>query len=349
MNGVVCLVACCLLGLAVATTPSAPQIPDVFYSKVSVSVKEGNDYWRGGGLYAFDTPAGRARTDVRLDGNAGYRSIHILDRYDLNATYIILDDRCEKKATSGTLEDPWAWVAKASFAGNSTYGGNTLNEWTFALNSVTTLKVSVLASDPTKPVFFSSRTTNGSFISEWDMIFLEFDPTTPENWVWYVPEMCENNSTGLMNLKGSASATVYFANSQWDCTDPSCSSRVPVGSGQPGYECAEFVARSLAYGGYLPGLAWNAAQGTYGSWRGYNLLLTTGLAGYLGAIGFQKLPNSGGSVNAAVAIFGDAGDGYFSHTCIGIASDTVDCHNNARQGYVATGIMYQGIDAVYGP
>jgi len=153
----------------------------------------------------------------------------------------------------------------------------------------------------------------------------------------------------LENLKGSASGVIYFANSQWDCADYYCKSRVPVGSGQPGYECAEFVARSLAYGGYISGLAWNTAQSTYGNWNGHNLLLTTGLASFLAEIGFSKLPNSGSSVNAAVAIFGDAGDGYFSHTCIGIGSDTVDCHNNARQGYQATGIMFQGIDAVYGP
>jgi len=105
----------------------------------------------------------------------------------------------------------------------------------------------------------------------------------------------------------------------------------------------------LAYGGYIPGLTSSDPQASYGNYKGHNLLLTTGLATALADLGFKKLANSGSSVNEAVAIFGDAGVGYFSHTCIGVGPSTVDCHNNARKGVSAAGEMYLGIDAVYGP
>lgn len=42
-----------------------------------------------------------------------------------------------------------------------------------------------------------------------------------------------------------------------------CTSTVSEGSGQSGYQCAEFVARSLAAGGYIPGLSGLESQGSY--------------------------------------------------------------------------------------
>jgi hypothetical protein len=299
-----------------------------------------------GGLYAFDVPNGEARIDVNLDGNTGPRAIHILDRYDMNSTYIITDGKCTKNSVTGSLSSPWEWVASASYVGISTYEGNTLYDWQLTDKTNTTLKVSVLQSDVNKPVFFSSRYVNGSEIDLTEIIFLEFNASTPEAWVFYIPKACDSSISGV---GADPSGVIYFANSQWDCAEPTCASRVPAGSGQPGYECAEFVARSLAYGGYFPGLSATAPQSTYLNWKGYDLCYTTHLASALASVGFKKLANSGSSVNVAVAIFGNAGDGSFSHTCIGIGANTVDCHNNARKSVSGSGEMYLGIDAVYGP
>jgi len=345
MNAALVLL-CCLLGLAVAADPTRPQISDVFYAKVSIAVKEGTSYWRGGGLYAFDVPQGRARIDVRLEGPSGTISNHILDRYDLNATYIIEDDKCTKKTVSGSLGNPWAWIATATFNGTSSFGGHSLDDWTAVVDGDTTLKVSVLSADTTKPVLFSEKYVNGSYIEQTDMTFLEFNTSTPEEWVFSIPSFCTKEKS---LVGGNPGDTAYFANSQWDCANPTCSQRVPAGSGQPGYECAEFAARSLAYGGYIPGLTSGAPQGSYGNYKGHNLLLTTGLADCLAGLGFRKLPNSGSSVSAAVAVFGNAGDGTFSHACIGVGNNLIDCHNNARYQYPVSSIMYLGIDAVYGP
>ncbi len=96
----------------------------------------------------------------------------------------------------------------------------------------------------------------------------------------------------------------------------------------------------------------------------YDLCYCQSLAGALAALGFSKKPNSAGYVQTAVAVFGDGGDGYFSHaciglflivdvekliTCIGVGNDIVDCHNNARYQLPVQNIMIGGIDALYAP
>jgi hypothetical protein len=45
-----------------------------------------------------------------------------------------------------------------------------------------------------------------------------------------------------------------FADSQWNCTDPTCKYHVLAGDSQEGYRCAEFVSRVVAAGGGIPGI-----------------------------------------------------------------------------------------------
>lgn len=73
------------------------------------------------------------------------------------------------------------------------------------------------------------------------------------------------------------SSAVQYANSHWNCGDAACSFTVSAGSGQNGFQCAEFVARALAAEGLMPGLSTNSSQSAYGSYRAangktYNLL-----------------------------------------------------------------------------
>jgi hypothetical protein len=131
-----------------------------------------------------------------------------------------------------------------------------------------------------------------------------------------------------------------FANSQWDCTTPSCSSRVPAGTAQPSYECAEFVARSLASAGLIP-LSDVAAQSAYGSFHAngktYDLLWVSsknggikGLDDYLGDSGWKSCGASGSCVTDCSALMVDGADGAYSHTVVGVGAQTVDAHNMAR-------------------
>jgi hypothetical protein len=102
-----------------------------------------------------------------------------------------------------------------------------------------------------------------------------------------------------------------------NCADPSCSSTVPAGSGQPNYECAEFVSRSLASGiipllflllsslhvvsvyflaGYVPNLGPLDPQANYGSYsyngQTYDLLWTSSQSG--GPLGVEDFLQASG-------------------------------------------------------
>lgn len=46
---------------------------------------------------------------------------------------------------------------------------------------------------------------------------------------------------------------------------------------------------------------------------------------------------------------GNAGDGTMSHICIGIGSNTLDCHNNARQAMSVQFIFYLGVNYILAP
>lgn len=46
-----------------------------------------------------------------------------------------------------------------------------------------------------------------------------------------------------------------------------------------------------------------------------------------------------GEVQAGYAVAGDAGEGAYSHMCIGVDTDTIDCHNNARYHVHATSFL----------
>jgi hypothetical protein len=146
-----------------------------------------------------------------------------------------------------------------------------------------------------------------------------------------------------------------FADREWDCANPPCSSVVSSGSSQPNYECAEFVARSLAAGGYIPGLGAYAAQSAYGSWsyggKVYDLLWVSDLQG--GPLGLREALlalgwGAGGSIVQKSAVFVDGSDGAYSHVAIGVGSNMCDAHNNARY-HVSPCNTYYTVNQVLNP
>jgi len=146
---------------------------------------------------------------------------------------------------------------------------------------------------------------------------------------------------------------IRFANEEWLCADPQCRSKVLPGQFQNNYECAEFVARSLAAGGFLPNLKPRAPQVDYEGYPfhgdRYALWNTYGLNDALHALGFQKQPNSPSSVRAGCAVIGDPGDGYFAHACLGVGNGEVTCHNMARHNIPVGDVMVDGINSVMCP
>jgi len=334
--------------------PIRPQISDVFYSEVNVHVFEANRnrVLNGGGLVSFDIPLGQARSDFKLENpQHQIEVIDILDRYDLNAEYVIKDDfTCQKEKVSGTLMNPFAWVDNATYDSSSTFNGKSVDTWQLVIGNVTKI-ISVLSDDVNTPVWTAERISFNGTHDNREITYLSWSTSIPGAWVFAVPTICDNVTQSFDSLGGDINSVIYFANSQWNCANVACSSRVPAGSGQEGYECAEFVARSLAAGGYITGLSSTAAQSAFGNYKGLNLLVTTSLSEALGRLGFVKRAATSSSVRAAAAAFGDGGDGYFSHAVIGISTsnDDIDAHNNARQNIPVVNDLYKAIDAVWGP
>jgi len=347
-----------------------PIIASNFHAKVSVSMVEGDvrgnaPSWRGGGIFALDMDSGISRTDIRLEGlRVGQKPIHLhaLDRYDRESTFIIDElarsdettSRCTQRTVTGKPEHPFAWVSKAEYTGLSQYLGMSLENWEyFDTSAKMKMKLSVKRHSNT-PVFFSTRHASNFSVSEWSMTFMEWNEARMPAWMTYIPQSCwfAGKNSAPTDLRDNA-GVVYFANKNWNCADVACSSTVPAGSGQPGYACAEFSARSLCYGGYIPGVGAYDPQGSYYSYSyggtTYDLCLTTSMSDALGALGFTKLAAQASSVTAGVAVFGDGGDGYFSHAVIGVGPQTVDAHNNARYNIAVTDDLFQGIDACWGP
>ena len=156
----------------------------------------------------------------------------------------------------------------------------------------------------------------------------------------------------LQTAHANASA-ITFANNNWACLDVACTTKVQAGDAQPDYECAEFVARSLAFAGYMPGLGSLSPQSDYykynphlGNGRVYDLLLVTPTSGYYTLQDYLSdsrfatdiHQNLSSAVVGDVVIFRDANN-VAQHTAIisvatsSASSTAVDAHNNARHNY----------------
>jgi len=348
----------CFCLFVVCFAQTRPSIPSTFYARVRVNLLSGpnhhKDSWIGGGIYALDVKTGYKRVQFNLDAESfevpAQIHYHALDRYDMGSTYSIDYSRmCTVESVNGRLETPFKWVENATFAGESEYLGFTLENWEYTDASKVHYKISVKKGTNDPLVF----TTGNQIVTDKDamleMTVLEWHNTIRPEIRSYIPSTCQ----GYDILQGSVSEVVQFADANWDCADPACSSTVPSGSGQPDYGCAEFVARSLAAGGFIPGLGPLDSQSAFGGWsydgNTYDLLYCSNLSDALSVLGFSKMPNQASSVTAGCGAFGDGGDGYFSHAVIGVAPGVDDAHNNARFHWQVSGSLYNGIDAVWCP
>jgi len=134
-----------------------------------------------------------------------------------------------------------------------------------------------------------------------------------------------------------------FADAHWNCATAACTSHVSSGAYQPAYECAEFVARSLASAGRIPGLSSDAPQGSYAAFHYngavYDLCWTSsryqnrlGLEDFLKAAGWS---NSGANLNAindCSVVFAES----YGHVGVGVGNHQLDAHNVAHIGWAVS-------------
>ena len=150
----------------------------------------------------------------------------------------------------------------------------------------------------------------------------------------------------------SRALEVQFAQSHWNWTAWNDSTPVAFGDAQPNYQCAEFVARSLAAAGLVPGLGPNDPQSDYFNYTApngkvYDLLLISDLPQYNNLYAYLMDSGIGEDVgdqpseaqpgDIVVTYLGP--DGTPSHTGLvaqaptATSEATVDAHNNARLNY----------------
>jgi hypothetical protein len=158
-----------------------------------------------------------------------------------------------------------------------------------------------------------------------------------------------STDTGSMTSNGATCAS--FADANYLCSTAACTSKVAVGAAQPNYQCAEFVARTIASTGKIPGLTAGSAQSAYGSFsyngKTYDLLWTShrvggplGLEDYLLAAGWK----AGGSVQDCSVVFVNGSAGAWGHVAVGVGANLLDAHNNARLHLAPTAYT---VNAVY--
>jgi hypothetical protein len=145
----------------------------------------------------------------------------------------------------------------------------------------------------------------------------------------------------------AANTTIQYADTHWNCADPSCYSTVTAGSAQPNFQCAEFVSRVLSNEGLIPGLNANSPQSAYQYYRAsngqmYNLLWVgwTSASGYNTIKGlYQYLTETGRGSDIGnapsqaapgdVTIYHEG----MGHTALLVQTGShalVDAHNNAH-------------------
>lgn len=148
------------------------------------------------------------------------------------------------------------------------------------------------------------------------------------------------------------SQEVAFAETHWNWTAWNDPTPVAAGADQPDYQCAEFVARSMAAAGLIPGLSPNAPQSDYFNYTApngkvYDLLLISVLPQYHNI--YDYLMDSGVGIDVgddpAAAQPGDFVVTYLgpnntsSHMGLiataptSTTEATVDAHNHARLHY----------------
>jgi cell wall-associated NlpC family hydrolase len=144
---------------------------------------------------------------------------------------------------------------------------------------------------------------------------------------------------------------VRFADTHWNWTAWNNRTPVKFGDYQHGYQCAEFVARSLADAGLVPGLSPNAPQSAYADYVApnglsydlllispwaprtlYNYLIDSGLMKDVGNRPALALP--GDVVVTYLGYHGEASHmGLVASAPLGEHEATVDAHDKARIRY----------------
>merc|ERR1719420_849102 len=108
-----------LVAVAAAASPPRPNFPTMYEAQTVNEFRNGTHRFVGDGWQAVDIPANKAVEGYNFDVAFSHFA---LQRGDLHRAYDI-DTRlthlgqCHERNITGTLPNPWAWVANAQSAG----------------------------------------------------------------------------------------------------------------------------------------------------------------------------------------------------------------------------------------
>lgn len=119
-----------------------------------------------------------------------------LERFDLERDFEISSrnhSKCASRTSTGSMRNPWAWIATATFDGTRGHGNHIVDIWnnTFVgKRGVVDVAVGVSASDTTRPRFFFQR-FKGNGVDRETLIELdEWDTKAPNSRLFQVPKEC---------------------------------------------------------------------------------------------------------------------------------------------------------------
>jgi len=137
---------------------------------------------------------------------------------------------------------------------------------------------------------------------------------------------------------GNLSALLRYASETWNCdgASPPCPGckKVPSGTAQTPYSCADWVAHVLVAGGYIPDARLRACGdfSSYSDVSGYDLNVVSSnprnLFSYLESLGWTSASTA--HIRAGHVCAVDAGDGPSSHAVLGTGDNLCAYHNIAR-------------------
>ena len=164
---------------------------------------------------------------------------------------------------------------------------------------------------------------------------------------------------------------ILYATGHWNWTDAAGDGTVNAGAFQPNFQCAEFVARSLAAEGFMPSLNSTSSQDVFGNFQGYydlnevgdtKIPAGTGLYDYLIKIGGLDIGDDPADAAPGDVVFyyGDANihdRTTREHVALLITTDTqkdttnttVDGHNIAQQGVPYWPNGFKGLSIIHLP
>ncbi len=129
----------------------------------------------------------------------GHRAF-FLERFDLHESIFIGSKNssdCHIRSNQGNMHNPWQWIINATFDGTRGHNGHQVDIWnntfTDPQRGIMQVAVAVLAHDPSRPLFFGRKHTDGNGDFQDMIIEIEqWDTRTPNNNEFQVPRECKS-------------------------------------------------------------------------------------------------------------------------------------------------------------